>query len=226
MDNNQGTLRARRKQKVKFSDEEVITILRAFIAHPTSWADVIDDVKGNIDRLQASAHQLYATATNKQQRDRMSSKLSSLIAINQDSIQNVQIRDLLQSIRDTERRLVADPIPPLHQPAAAPAAPAQAPPADQAPVPEPAVPARAQVDMRDGIVAGMPPSSSDTEGAAADPQPPARGERRRRRKRKRSLADLVRENQVIYRRWMKKKLPKIQRELGISSSFSSSSDDE
>jgi len=66
-----------------------------------------------------------------------------------------------------------------------------------------------RLDARDVIAMGIPPSS-DSE-SDEEPQPAAA------RRRKRPLADLVRENHELYNKFMKKKMPKLLRELGISS---------
>lgn len=87
-----GTLLAKKKLKIKFTDDEIICILRAYIAQPTSWTDVISDVKGNFDRLPDTTRHLYTTVTTKQLRDRMSTKLSSLMGKDADSVKNEQIR--------------------------------------------------------------------------------------------------------------------------------------
>ena len=58
-----GTLLAKKKLKVKFTDEEITLVLRAYSAHPTSWTDVITDVKANCDRLSDATKHLYITAT-------------------------------------------------------------------------------------------------------------------------------------------------------------------
>jgi len=60
-----------------------------------------------------------------------------------------------------------------------------------------------------GPAMGIPPSS-DSE-ADEEPQPAAA------RRRKRPLADLVRENHELYNTFMKKKMPKLLRQLGITS---------
>ena len=59
----------------------------------------------------------------------------------------------------------------------------------------------------------IPITAAQIEPLAARPQQPARKQRRRRR----SLAQLVRSNLLLYRRFLQKKVPKILTELGISS---------
>jgi len=82
----------------------------------------------------------------------------------------------------------------------------------------PAGPARAvQHDIR-CIAAEQLQSSEESNDDNPNQQPP-----RRANGRKRSLASIVRENHVLYNRFLKKKLPKIVRELGISSTSSETS---
>jgi hypothetical protein len=68
-------------------------------------------------------------------------------------------------------------------------------------------------DFRDQVVADLPSSSSGDEQAGSTP----RQADQRRRKRKKPLAELVRENHTIYNKFMHNKMPKLLRELGISS---------
>ena len=127
---------------------------------------------------------------------------------------------------------MAQPAPPVRQAVPAPAiapidaeaqAPRPGPHQGKAPIPGPSAP----VDpvARDNIVATMPRSSSDSDGDAPARQPPAVQQRGKKRRQKQSLGQLVRENQLLYKRWMTKKVPKIMRELGISSSSDDDDDD-
>lgn len=109
-----------------------------------------------------------------------------------------------------ETRLVARPV---EEPAAPviqqrPVPPAPAPAQEPA---EAAGPARPEVplDPRDQIAAQM--SGSDQEDMP---------EMQQARRRKRPLAELVRENHELYNKFLKQKMPKVFRELNISSSES------
>ena len=68
---------------MRISKDEILLILRAYREHPTRWTDVIDDVRQNNDPLRAAAQELYITGSVKQLRDRMSMKLSKLMAARQ-----------------------------------------------------------------------------------------------------------------------------------------------
>ena len=67
--------------------------------------------------------------------------------------------------------------------------------------------------VREDIAAAQSSDSSDGEQLR---QP--RGHGRRRRQRKRPLAELIRENQEAYNKFITKKVPKLMRMIGVSSS--------
>lgn len=94
----------RRKRTVKFSEQEILLILQAYLTHPSKWSEIINDVKANIDQLEQATRDLYSSATNKQLRDRMSTKLSSLMSKRQENIESE--RKALNDIRNMERQLV------------------------------------------------------------------------------------------------------------------------
>ena len=70
----------KKRKKVAFNKTEVLTILNAYLKQPTRWNEVIRIVKADLEDLTPPARQLYKEATNKQLKDRISSKLSSLLA--------------------------------------------------------------------------------------------------------------------------------------------------
>ena len=53
---------------------EILMVLRAYQAHPTCWTEIINDIKSNVHNLSEEARRLYENATNKQLRDRISTK--------------------------------------------------------------------------------------------------------------------------------------------------------
>ena len=84
---------------------------------------------------------------------------------------------------------------------------------------QPAYHPRRGRDIRATMVHNMPDSSSDGDYVKPNDR------RRRRRRRRQPLAELVREDQLRYKRFMTRKLPKILRQLGVSAS-SQESDNE
>ena len=72
--------------------EEILVFLRAYQAHPTRWADIIDEVKDNLQGLSQEAKDLYRTSSNKQLRDRLSAKFGKLIRLDSNSIKDLEIR--------------------------------------------------------------------------------------------------------------------------------------
>jgi hypothetical protein len=81
-----------RRRKVPFSKEETLLILRAYELHPSSWANVITDIKANIEQLSNNHQLLYRTATSKQLKDRVSNKFGRLLHSNIDTIEDADIR--------------------------------------------------------------------------------------------------------------------------------------
>ena len=77
---------------MKINKEETLLILRAYINHPTSWHDVLDEVKRNTDVLTPGAREIYTTGSTKQLRDRMSGKLGSLVKKRPEEIPDADIR--------------------------------------------------------------------------------------------------------------------------------------
>ena len=82
----------RRRKSVKINKEETLLILRAYFNHPTSWADVLDEVKRNMNVLTPAARGVYTDGSLKQLRDRMSGKLSSLVKMRPEDIVDADIR--------------------------------------------------------------------------------------------------------------------------------------
>ncbi|KAL4238618.1 hypothetical protein ACF0H5_003325 [Mactra antiquata] len=111
-----GTILQRKKTSVRISKEETLLILRSYREHRTRWTDVVEDVRNNAEQLPASARELYRSASPKQLRERMSAKLSKLMASRCD-IEDADIRQEVELVRDQERRFVqAQPVPaPIQQ---------------------------------------------------------------------------------------------------------------
>ncbi|XP_045187616.1 uncharacterized protein LOC123545357 [Mercenaria mercenaria] len=147
------------------------------------------------------ARQLYQSGTAKQLRDRMSGKQGKLMA--QENIADADIREAVLRVKELERRLVRRP-----------------PAADVAPAPP--------QDIRDNVAAQMSDlSDEEPDDARADNQPPVlpqagMNEQPAQRIKKRPLADIIRENQLEYNKFIKKKIPKLMRQLGVSSDDSDS----
>jgi len=58
------------------------------MVHSSSWSDIVNDLKANIDQLNDRTRELYRLATNRQHRDRLSSKLNQLMTRPWESIEN------------------------------------------------------------------------------------------------------------------------------------------
>ncbi|KAL4240510.1 hypothetical protein ACF0H5_001301 [Mactra antiquata] len=98
----------RKKRRVDFCKEEIIMILHAYRAHPTRWADVVEDVKSNLNVLPEPTRQLYETGSDRQLKDRISSKLGRLVAAGA-NIQDGDIRREVDLVRALERQHVDQP---------------------------------------------------------------------------------------------------------------------
>ncbi|KAL4224838.1 hypothetical protein ACF0H5_015534 [Mactra antiquata] len=200
-----GPLLIRKKRRVDFCKEEIIMILHAYRAHPTRWADVVEDVKSNLNVLPEPTRQLYETGSDRQLKDRISSKLGKLVAAGA-HIQDEDIRREVDLVRALERQHVDQPAlvdepnlgneePNFNQPldrnrgqtALNPE------PVDNQPEPAQVRPA----DRRDATAADL----SDPED-----EPP----RQRRR-----VSDLIRENHELYNNFMINTLPRILRHYGL-----------
>ncbi|KAL4229612.1 hypothetical protein ACF0H5_009999 [Mactra antiquata] len=103
-----GPLLLWKKRRVDFCKEEIIMILRAYRAHPTCWADVVEDVKSNLNVLPEPTRQLYETGSDRQLKDRISSKLGRLVAAGA-NIQDEDIRREVDLVRALERQHVDQP---------------------------------------------------------------------------------------------------------------------
>ncbi|MES9879524.1 MAG: hypothetical protein ABW185_01430 [Sedimenticola sp.] len=84
--------RTQRMKKVTISKEESILIARAYVLHPSKWSDVVQDIKQNLDQLPKKARELYQTATDRQLRDRVSTKLGKLTSIPLASVEDADLR--------------------------------------------------------------------------------------------------------------------------------------
>ena len=80
----------RKKKVIKTGKNEILLILRSYVAHPTKWGDIVFNIKQNLDQLPPDARQLYEKGSIKQLRDRMSGKLSKLMALA--NIEDTEIR--------------------------------------------------------------------------------------------------------------------------------------
>ena len=70
-------------------------LLRAYMVHPSSWSDIVNDVKANIGQLNDRTRELYRLATNRQLRDRLSSKLNQLMTRPRESIEYEDLGQIL-----------------------------------------------------------------------------------------------------------------------------------
>ena len=61
-----------RKTQSSFLKKKLLLLFRAYIANPTFWNDIMDDIKPNTHQLNVQTHQ-YAASSAKQIRDRLSS---------------------------------------------------------------------------------------------------------------------------------------------------------
>ena len=60
--------------------------LRAYFNHPKSWADLLGEVKSNMNVSSPAARVVYTDFNLKQLRNRMSGKLSTLLKMRQEDI--------------------------------------------------------------------------------------------------------------------------------------------
>ena len=55
-----------KKEKINFSDEEILLLLRSFQSDPYSWDDIIAVMQENCHHLPPRAHELYCSASVQQ----------------------------------------------------------------------------------------------------------------------------------------------------------------
>ena len=87
-----GTLLQQRKKLVRVNKEETLLILRAYMNHPTSWSEILEEMRANLTVMSPEARQLYESGALKQLRDRMSGKMSALMKKRLEDIVDVDIR--------------------------------------------------------------------------------------------------------------------------------------
>lgn len=56
-----------------------MVFLRSYREHPSSWGEIIDAIKDNINLLPEKTRDLYRTASTRKLRERLSTKLSKLL---------------------------------------------------------------------------------------------------------------------------------------------------
>ncbi|XP_060599910.1 uncharacterized protein LOC132753447 [Ruditapes philippinarum] len=195
---NVGTLLQRRRKPVKIGKEETLLILRAYCSHPTNWSDVLDEVRQNLDQLPEDARALYHSGNLRQLRDRMSGKLSKITKMRVESIQDSDIRGVAMQIDAMERRLQNTGVDTRQNEASQ----------IESQTNQENQPGTS-ADLRESIANAL--SSSQEE----DPTPPST---QRRRRRKRPLADIIRENQLLYNDFIKNKVSRLLRQLGVETS--------
>ena len=66
--------------------------LRAYVAHPGKWTEMIADMKGNLHQMNDVTREYYGTASTRQLRDRISTKIHALMAKPRQDIVNAHIR--------------------------------------------------------------------------------------------------------------------------------------
>ena len=86
------TILMKKKKSVSLSDAEVILLLKAYQLHPCSWEKILKYMKDQDISLPADAKQLYASATAKQLKSRLSAKFGKLMALENEKISNETIR--------------------------------------------------------------------------------------------------------------------------------------
>ncbi|XP_053403849.1 uncharacterized protein LOC128558473 isoform X2 [Mercenaria mercenaria] len=103
---SKGTSLGHQTKTVEIGKEETLLILRSYLAHTTKWKDILKYVKQNIGQLPQAAKKLYRTASAKQLRDRMTTKLEKLIYQQAEKIEDKDICSAIQDIQMMERILV------------------------------------------------------------------------------------------------------------------------
>ena len=93
----------------KFNNNEIIVVLRAYLAHPSSWPNVIAEVRRNGTMLGERTKVMYASSTLRQMRERISTKIHALMTRNPDTIVNEQIGYLSCFITDRQDQLKFSP---------------------------------------------------------------------------------------------------------------------
>ena len=87
-----GTLLQQRKKLVRVNKEEKLLVLRAYMNHPTSWSEILEEMRANLTVMSSEARQLYESGALKQLRHRMSGKMSALMKKRLEDIVDVDIR--------------------------------------------------------------------------------------------------------------------------------------
>lgn len=67
-------------------------LMRAYQVHPCSWDKILDSIKENNHTLPSAAKTLYDTASRKQLKDRVSTKLGKLLLTHSEKIANLSLR--------------------------------------------------------------------------------------------------------------------------------------
>ena len=80
-----------RRKIVPTSKQEILLLLRAYQARPGSWNDVVLEVKENI-HLPKAGPEMYKRSTQKQLRNRLSTKLEKVMAADICCIKDHEIR--------------------------------------------------------------------------------------------------------------------------------------
>lgn len=90
---SKGTILANgKKKRVKTARLEILLFLRSYSAHPCSWTDILDTMKGNMSQLPDAVKELYNSASRKQLRDRLSAQLNRLLSKPSNKIEDEEIR--------------------------------------------------------------------------------------------------------------------------------------
>jgi hypothetical protein len=82
----------KRKRAVKFCDEEIVSMLRSYRVHLCSWIHITKSMLEIIHHLPQKTQSLYKSATGKQIKDRLSTKLSWLLSLSDKDIKHTEIQ--------------------------------------------------------------------------------------------------------------------------------------
>ncbi|XP_052085180.1 uncharacterized protein LOC127722334, partial [Mytilus californianus] len=238
----------RKKKIVAVSDQELLLMLRAYQTHPCSWDRIIDTVKENIHTLTNDAQDLYKNCTNKQIRTRLSVKLGKLLALPADKIKNIMVKYVFMStiynileelakVKILETRLTKD-----HQNVPGPSTandkrdkiledlsseddnngPVNSEPKKN---PQNATSVQQNIEQEEPKEPEEPKEREDTnEEEIEQPQAAKRAKLQKPKSKKMPLMNLIKKNHEAYSKFITKKVPKLLRSLGVSSS--ESDDDE
>ena len=86
------TVIQRKNMLIRISEQEVLMMLRAYQAHASPWAAIIQTMRLNAHMLPDDARDMYRTAGMKQIKDRICGKLNKLMSMDMSKIKSDDVR--------------------------------------------------------------------------------------------------------------------------------------